>query len=283
MPVVLDADLAAIEVTFNSGQPRVTFRSELGKNQAFWNLTVGFNPNPDALQGAFGLKGSVPFTSGSDSELAAFKFGFLQFMRVKDYRIGWAGRRFGEGSILLDLARVIGRTNLLDCVPATTRPFFTPPVGRKEGQNTMTATMGDHPYTCVGDQVHNDKTGFDNFLFFIRDSRVATSVFVAQGPDGRIRPLAHVQFFVDYEMELRWTDKGGVLTPSVASNQSRFQIGEPAGGPPPENLVPRALLTSAGPATAPIANEVSRQAMKSVSNFQLLETHFFNVPEGFFT
>ena len=282
MPVVLDENSAAIEVAFNNAQPRVAFRAELGKNQAFWNLTIGFNTNPEALQGAFGLKASVPVTSGTDTELAAFKFGFLQFMRIKDYRIGWCGRRPSEGSVLLDIGKTVGHKNLLDCVANTQRPFFTPPVGTKQG-DMMTATMGDHPFTCVSDKIENKQTGFDNFLFFIRDSRVATSVFVAQGPDGRIRPLAHIQFLVHYEMQLAWTEKAGVFTPSVVSNQSVFQISDSSGGPPPEGLVPRTMVTTANPGTAPIANEVSRQAMKTISNFQLLDTHFFNVPDSFFT
>lgn len=279
MPVTIDETGATIEAKAAGAKPRVTLRQELVSEVAFWNLTQGFNPNPDALQSAFTIQGSVPVT-GRQAELAQVQFGFIQFMRIKDYRIGWSGRNVSEGSILLDIARPVGRQPLLDCVPSAPRPFFSTPNGRLQA-GQMVATMGDHSFTKVADKVHNDQTGFDNFLQFISDQRVATSVFVARGPDGRIRPIAHVQFLVNYEMELRWRGDSAP-EPSVAVDRSDFQIGIFGIGPPPEGLVPRALLTGVNANTSPIANTASQQAMKNVANFQVLKQRFLTTPEAFF-
>lgn len=281
MALSIDEKNATIETEFSGARPQVLFRDSIPGNVAFWNLTTGFNQFPAQLGSAFTFTGRVG-VSGSPAEIAQTKFGFVQFMKIREYKIVWSGRGGAEGSIILDLAKAVKTNPILDCAPTSRPPFFTVPNGVvKNGE--MVTTMGDHPFTRVGDVVHNDLTGFDNHLHSIVDRRVATSVFVAQGPDGRIRPLAHVSFAIEYIMDIRWKDKLTQNVPSVAMDRSSFTVGFAGGGAPPEGEVPRAALLGAANFSGDLANQASQKAIANTGNFTQLKQAQLGGAQPFFS
>lgn len=281
MALTIDEANATIETEVSGARPDVKFRDAIPGNVAYWNLTTGFNQIPAQLGSAFTFTGRVG-VSGTPADIAQTKFGFIQFMKIREYRIVWSGRGATEGSIVLDLARAVKTNPILDCAPTSRPPFFTVPNGAvRNGE--MVTTMGDHPFTRVGDVVHNEVTGFDNYIHSIVDRRVATSVFVAQGPDGRIRPLAHVSFAIEYIMDIRWQDKLTQLVPSAANNRSSFTVGFVGGGAPPESEVPRAALLGAAGFNGPLANKASQDAIANLANFQQLKQAQIGGAQPFFS
>lgn len=225
------------------------------------NLTHNFNPDPTKVDWAFELLGHVKVALGAGDNLASHTFGFVQYLRHKFTGIFYAGRRRQEGSIGMLLDPVITTAYLLDCSPATRRPFMWLPAPRStfdSGSGEVTARMGDHPVLSIKQRDHNVTTGVDNYLYQIVDDREAWSVFTVLGPSGTFQHLAHVHWTLRYEFRLVW--RGG--TP-VVDDRSRFHMDPAAAGAPKDaNLAPVLALLSAS--QLPIANEQTRKALRLV-------------------
>jgi hypothetical protein len=267
----LDVSTATIDVDTTSVNPRhspepAVVGSALAGFQTVdrivYNLTIGYNPDPEHRLFAFKFTGKVNAKSGDAFDFKEWTFGFVQLIRLGHLAMTYQGRKPEEGHVLLDPEGAIGPNFMLDLltgsgprrVPFYMKPFFSIDDG------VVTTTMGDHPTLDVPDRIFNQKTGTENYLFQAAYSMHAISIFTAQTPAGKFLHLAHVPWFLTYSAKFRW--QGSKL--ALREDAHSFTVNAVAKGPPQSNADANVggLLAKLGPATSPIFNDRLNAEMK---------------------
>jgi len=131
-------------------------------------------------------------------------------------------------------------------------------------------------------EVLNFTTGVENFLFQVIDDRDAWSIFTIQDNRGQFQHLAHVHWFLRYDLTFQWRANAIQLM----GNLSRFRVEPAAKGAPPEPAL-QSLLSSISPTMSPLANDQTAQALRTVlihpnPNRSDNANRFSNVPRDFF-
>jgi hypothetical protein len=261
---VFDTSNARITVVANEAKPRSESVHVATKKVVAYHLSRGSNGTNRPVLFAFDFSGEVDLKSGTREELATFKFGFVQFGRQGIMQFVYQGRRPEEGHVVVDVGPLVGTSFLLDQHPsATQKPFYLDPsfnLTVVNGQQVVSTDMGDHPFLSIEDTVPNTKTGFDNFLFAVADSRQFVSIFTAQRPDGTFVHFAHLQWFLTYSEKYRW--KGGVI--ASKEENSSFRTEPVQVGPPKSNrdVQLEGLLKQLGPSLGPTYNDKSLGALR---------------------
>lgn len=275
------ASSAGIDIADGGAVPTATPKATTQGDAMVANLTRGYSNSLNLIGFAFDFIGHVNVTLGAGDSLAGFKFGFVQFIRDNFTGVFSAGRKKSEGSIGILLHPVVTQSYFLDVLKPASKPFNLP-VKFDLNDDEVSCKMGDHPFWSLAQKEHNFTTGVDNFLFHVISDQDAWSIFTVQKGAGPFLHLAHVHWFIRYDLKFQW--RGNSI--SIIRNASSFRV-EPVGmGAPPEPAL-KPLLSTLSPSMSPIANENSTKAMKSVwvppnSNRSDNPEWFSNVPRDFF-
>lgn len=275
------ASSAGIDVVAGGAIPTATPKVTTQGNAIVANLTRGYNNILKQMGFAFDFIGHVKVTLGQGDTLTGFKFGFVQFIRDNFTGVFYAGRKTSEGSIGMLLHPVVTQAYFLDVLNPASMPFNLP-VKFNLNDDEVDCKMGDHPFWSLAQQEHNFTTGIDNFLFHIVSDQDAWSIFTVQDNTGRFKHLAHVHWFIRYDLMFQWRSNSIHLV----RNTSSFRV-EPVGmGTPPEPSI-KTLLATISPTMSPLANDNSTKALKTVwvppnPNRSDNADRFFNLPRDFF-
>jgi len=225
------------------------------------HLTYNFNKNAwsDSKE-AFEFTGHVKINLNPGDSLNGYRFGFIQFMRQRKLDTVYAGKTSKEGCITIDRMKIIKDDYFLDCAETMTiKPFARPTVPPfakfNEQEREQIATFGDQPMSGVPTTVFNDSTDRLNYLAKIQDEREACTIFTVLDPSMKFQHLAHVQWTLRYEFNIKW--RGGKLHKASSVNLSKFDVGSGVLGPP-EDPVLAWLSYSCKPDQRTYHNEMGR-------------------------
>ena len=221
--VAIDAASATIKLTTAGARPAVDLRS----SPIVCNLTRGYT-DPNNIVVAFNATGQVKVT-GSPAELAAFKFGFIQFQKINALNLKYGGGFVTNDSIGLFVNQppALPQSLALD-----SRSSFTPFTSADAffmDQGKVTNAMGDHPALRAPASLTNLHSGRINFLSSLDDQREFWTVFTAVDPSGKFQHLAHFHWVLKYNFLFEMTDKL-----QVKLSLSSIDFGTPKLGPPTE-------------------------------------------------
>jgi len=227
----------------------------IGRKNVTCNLTRGFimEGDTETFNDAINFAATVKAAT-TPAEFADWKFRFLQFQRIEFLVFFCAGpkKNAGQASMQCHLKPAMGEPLHLD-----SEDDFTPwthDVDASLKAGLVTQISGDHPASRAPLEVVNNVTNVTNFLFHIVDKRTFWSVFAAQGPDGKLQPLGHVEWALEYNFTCKW--KGG--KPEVARDSGVLTPGAFKRGVPADSEV---KSKCAAPAK-PHSNEAVRNAIK---------------------
>jgi len=253
--VVADGSSARITIK-NSAVPAVytyPFTSTSQSPAVNTHLTKGFTPGTTPTLGgkasaAWTATGEVDISldPGDTGKLPGIVFGFMQFQKINQISVHYAGRMIREGGIELDigeppaLPRKFGRDrDKLDPNP----PWSSFVAGDKAFdavRNVAVAETGDHPQFLVQAVLANKRTGSDNYLVRLIDDRQFLTVFAVRFPPNVYQILAYFEWSAVWSYEFGWT-LGGVPIPIKGANTS-FKMGTVTTGKLPPALSTGQLL-----------------------------------------
>jgi len=275
------ASSAGIDIAAGGAIPTATPKFTTQGDAIVVNLTHGYSNSLNQMGFAFEFFGHVNVTLGPGDNLAGFKFGFVQFIRDNFTGVFYAGRKSSEGSIGILLHPAVTQAYFLDVLNPASKPFNLP-TKFELNDGEVDCKMGDHPFWSLAQKEHNFTTGVDNFLFHVISDQDAWSIFTVQDNGGRFKHLAHVHWFIRYDLKFQWRSN----TIQIARNASSFRVEPVVLGSPPEPAV-KTLLSSISASMSPTANENSTKALKIVwvppnSNRSDNPNWFLNMQRDFF-
>ncbi len=246
--VVIDAGSATIKVTTAGVKPAVDLRS----SPIVCNLTRGYT-DPNNIVVAFNATGQVKVTA-PPAELQAWKFGFIQFQKIKALTLNYGGGFVSNDSIGLFVNQppALPQSLALDSRAASTPFTSSDPFFMDQGK--VTNAMGDHPALRAPASLTNLHSGRVNNLSSLTDHREFWTVFTAKDPAGKLQYLAHFHWELKYDFLFEMAD---VL--KLKFSQSKIDFGTPRLGPPTESEL-AGLLANPVP---PQANDLMLAALRA--------------------
>jgi hypothetical protein len=220
---VVEVDASSVKITFNTSTavPDVyvypfTFPSQ--DPVVNTNLTNGFNggstPQNTTATDAWTATAEVNVNldpATDTSKLPNIIFGFIQFEKINQVNLYYAGRVKREGGIIIQagvppaLPRKFGTdwnqspTHILPWVR-----WFPGDQAYKPARKVAEVTMGDHPQMRAKAVLDNDKTRYPNFLFKFIDDRQFLTVFAVKFPRDVYQFLAYFEWSVVWSYEFGW-------------------------------------------------------------------------------
>jgi hypothetical protein len=165
-------------------------------NTAVWHLTKGYSNPLVAPRPAFTFTGRIR-VAGPASELAVWRFGFIQFCRVISLEAVYGDVAFlrpqSEGiTVNWSQPPAMPQKLSLDSLPGCAP--FTNNLPTSFAGGVATHVTGDHPAGRVGQSLTFIGTDRSSPLTSVTDSREFWSVFAGREPAGRLHYFAHVHW-----------------------------------------------------------------------------------------
>jgi hypothetical protein len=253
-----------------------------GRKALTFHLTRGhfLEGDTETFNDAINFIGTVQAAT-TPSEFKTWRFCFLQFQKVDELGMFYAGPKRRSGQISLFISKPPALTTSLHL---DSEDEFSPWTHAFDGTlsgGKITAISGDHPAARAPKHMTNSVTNALKFLFHIVDVRRFWTVFSAQDPAGDFHHLAHVEWKLRYDFMFVWRNG----SPKVHQNRSLLSASQSVSGAPTEEGL-NALLKNPKP---PHANAEVRKAIKHAvlhgppNRSDLGERKFVNLPRNFFS
>ncbi len=180
-----------------------------------------------------------------DPNLSSWNFGFIQFQKINQVFLIYAGKDRLDGSVViqLDIPPAL-RANLgRDCAtsvdpnPPWTMTGTSGSLAFNAAKGLATSETGDHPQFLVPTIQPNFATGYDNYLLQLIDDREFFTIFSARDPQGNFQHLAHFTWSVRWKFTFGWRP-GGIPIPTKDPTTSFKMSGVVQGRPTQPTLQP---------------------------------------------
>jgi hypothetical protein len=255
------------------------------QDAVIFHLTQGLNKFAPKQNGAaFRVDAGVNVSLGRGDSLAGFEFALLQFMRISNCSIFYAGRTRTEGSVGIQIHAAMTNRDWSPDGNLAMPPWISETPFTRNKPPIAVNAMGDHPFFQVNHRMHNFHPSFKdrdikNFLFEMQSDQEAWTVFSARDDKGKFQHLAHVHWSIHHAAKFLW--RGGKITKGAESHS--FVPGTTGKGPPPEPGLKGLLASPSGTRTKDLLDRAIVAAVMPPNPHRGDNpTWFPNVPNDFF-
>jgi len=259
MPLTVDPASIRIDFSTDLAKPDI----DLTVDPVICNLTSSYSKGGGGVVGPAWNAFAQATVSGSDPA-GDVDFGFIQFCQQGGVIVQYSGAKKPLGSIAL--APTVANSTLLDSDGARNIRPWTAGAPRFKLQNSqMTCQTGDHPAARLGLKLTNRRTGADNFLQFISDTREFWTVLTKKDKSATPQNeyLAHFTWHLKYGFEFKWRSGKPIVV--TRFSQLKFDKTLVKGAPTDPDVVKLLDEKNQG---GPDYNQVADRSMKDSVNAQ---------------
>jgi hypothetical protein len=209
----LTIDLTFPAPTRNSARPAIPKYSKGDLYGSF--LDASPNPidafnNPIPSLSVIKMRAEGKVLGGSKELLDKCSLRFIQFIKVRQFKVAYAGKRPDQGGVSWEWSGQLLLHNV-DCLGKKRNSFpfqFDSTQTERHSPNRLVAKLDDGPHAQIPLAELNRKSKCDNYLWMFSDCRKFESIVTFVHADGSLEMLESWKWGIERLVELKWVRLG---------------------------------------------------------------------------